>query len=191
MSDKSKIYTRTGDKGETSLFGGERVAKTHQRIIAIGSVDELNAALGTVAALTKSKKIRVELEKIQSDLFSLGSELANTGGKTSIDLIKTQSLERSIDYMDKQLKPLVNFILPGGSPDASQAQLARSISRRAEREVLKLNEREKVNAETTKYLNRLSDFLFVLARYLNKKSKFQEVVWKGSISKVLTDKKKV
>lgn len=178
MAPKSKIYTRTGDKGETSLFGGKRVSKTHQRITAIGSIDELNAALGLVQSLIRSKPLKSALETIQIHLFTIGAELANPGSSAEAKAANISFLEQQIDNLDAKLPQLQNFILPGGSLEASQSQLARSVARRAEREVLKLNSTKKVNSESLKYLNRLSDFLFVLARYLNRTSKNREIIWR-------------
>ena len=178
MAPKSKIYTRTGDKGETSLFGGKRVSKTHQRITAIGSIDELNSALGLVQSLIRSKPLKSALEKIQIHLFNIGAELANPGSSAEAKAANISFLEQQIDKLDSKLEELRNFILPGGSLPSSQAQFARSIARRAEREVLKLDLKEKVNAETLSYLNRLADFLFVLARYQNRLSGSKEKIWK-------------
>lgn len=178
MTPKSKIYTRTGDKGETSLFGGKRVSKTHQRIAAIGSVDELNAALGLVQSLIKSKPLKSALETIQVHLFNIGAELANPGSSAETKAANISFLEQQIDKLDSKLVELRNFILPGGSLPSSQAQLARSIARRAEREVLKLNLQETVSTEILSYLNRLADFLFVFARYQNRLSGNKEKIWK-------------
>ncbi len=178
MSLKSTIYTRTGDSGETSLFGGSRVPKTHQRIVAIGTIDELNAIIGVISSLTKTKKIKTILETIQSDLFSIGAELANTKSEKVTSSQNIEFLEKNIDELDSKLNQLRNFILPGGILVASQSQLARSISRRAEREVLKLHSTAKVNQEILKYLNRLSDFFFVLSRYFNKAAGSKEIIWK-------------
>lgn len=178
MSMKSTIYTRTGDSGETSLFGGKRVPKTHQRIVAIGTIDELNAIIGVISSLAKPKKIKTILETIQSDLFSIGAELANTKGESITNPKNVEFLEKTIDNLDSKLSELRNFILPGGILVASQSQLARSISRRAEREVLKLNSTTKINQEILSYLNRLSDFFFVLARYFNKAAGSKETIWK-------------
>ena len=180
MSEKSKIYTRTGDSGETSLFGGQRVPKNDQRIVTIGTIDELNALLGIVVFLTKSKKIRTKLDKIQGDLFSIGAELANPAGKSATRQDDIKFLEKNIDHMDESLDSLRNFILPGGNLAASHCQLARSVTRRAEREVLKLKTTVPVSSDLITYLNRLSDFLFVLARYLNKSTKTPEFIWKQS-----------
>jgi len=178
MSEKSKIYTRTGDNGETSLFGGKRVSKTHQRIVAIGSIDELNAALGLVHSLIESKSLRKVLEAIQIHLFTIGAELANPGSSAETKAANISFLEQQIDKLDSKLVRLRNFILPGGSLPSSQAQFARSIARRAEREVLKLSLQDKVSHGTLSYLNRLADFLFVFARYQNKLSKNKEKIWK-------------
>jgi cob(I)alamin adenosyltransferase len=179
MASKSRIYTKTGDKGETSLYGGKRVSKSHQRIVSIGTVDELNAALGIINSLVRRKKLNVLLRSIQEDLFLIGAELANPKTEQNLTSEKVTFLESVIDHIDSGLKPLTNFILPTGSLTASQTHLARSVCRRAERELIKLNSTEKVSAEIIVYFNRLSDLLFVVARYLNKTSRAKETIWKA------------
>lgn len=179
-----KIYTRTGDKGETGLFGGQRVPKTHVRIEAYGTIDELNANLGLVIS-NGSDNVET-LQTIQGDLMILGSHLATPYSKDKIpdalpnlrnDSIKW--LEDTIDTLDKDLPELKNFILPGGSTAASELHVARTICRRAERRVIELSKTEYVNPEIITYLNRLSDCLFTLARFENKASNQTETTWKA------------
>jgi len=182
MVKLTRIYTRGGDKGKTSLGRGERVAKHDPRVEAYGTVDEANSAIGLARnALGKAKltdKWRKDadamLARIQNDLFDLGADLCTVEGKVkrgekALRILPAQvtRLEKEIDAMNKELAPLTSFILPGGSEPSSWLHLARTIARRAERGMTALAEREKVNPETIKYINRLSDHLFVLARRLN------------------------
>jgi len=182
MSSKLKIYTRTGDKGLTSLYGGKRVDKFDQRVVAYGTVDELNSSIGVVIAhVEKGSQEAIFLVSVQSDLFAIGAHLA--GGKQSLDVVtaRVTAMEFFIDDMDKELTPLKNFILPGGSKPASFSHLARSICRRAEREVVRLsNIEESVDTNVIIYLNRLSDFLFELARFLNYKAHVDDIIWKST-----------
>ncbi|QQR80682.1 MAG: cob(I)yrinic acid a,c-diamide adenosyltransferase [Deltaproteobacteria bacterium] len=179
-----KIYTKTGDQGETGLFGGERVRKSHARIMAYGDVDELNSLLGVCVSLSDISEIETSLRKIQNDLFDAGAVLATPDlqklfGKAS-GFIREQDitfLETEIDRMEKDLVPLKNFILPGGVLLASHLQLARTVCRRAERQVVFLAEHEKIPEEVITYLNRLSDYLFVLARWVNFQKKTSEPQW--------------
>lgn len=183
MTSKSKVYTRTGDKGQTSLFGGKRVPKYSQQVVAYGSVDELNSTLGVVISHLP-KKIRTELAGflilLQSDLLTIGARLA--GNNQPLDKIakRTGEMEQAIDQMDAQLPALKNFILPSGNKAASFAHLARTVCRRAEREVTKLSQESSVDPAILKYLNRLSDLLFVSARFLNWKGGVTEVRWTGT-----------
>lgn len=177
-----KIYTRTGDKGETGLFGGKRVQKDALRIEAYGAVDELNSIIGVVRALRPKKKIDVVLKTIQQDLFVLGADLAapNNSKSSSIPRITqsaSSSLEKVIDVFEVSLSPLKAFILPGGNVLASHLHLARTVCRRAERSVVRLSRSEGVGNDVIVYLNRLSDLLFVLARYANRLEKKKEVQW--------------
>jgi len=178
MEKKSRIYTKTGDTGETSLLGS-RVKKTHQRIVAYGTVDELNSSLGLVLAFAGSATFQKIILEIQNELFNIGSELATvkTTSQTIKPLLEEKViwLEKQIDLVDAKLKPLTYFILPGGSRASALLHQARTICRRAEREVIKLGEKEKINPVVGKYLNRLSDLLFVLARATNDK---KEIPWK-------------
>ncbi|NUN68740.1 MAG: cob(I)yrinic acid a,c-diamide adenosyltransferase [Bacteroidetes bacterium] len=177
-----KIYTKTGDKGETALFGGERVPKDAQRIEAYGSVDELNCELGVIRAAKPHPSIDRILAKIQHQLFELGADLATPIAHQSpfIPRIKRRHavlLERTIDALEKELQPLKTFILPGGSPTAAHLHLARTVCRRAERNVVRLSRNEDIGDAVIVYLNRLSDLLFVMARYANHKDGVEEVKW--------------
>ena len=180
----NRIYTRTGDKGETALVTGVRVPKDDLRIACYGTVDETNSAIG-VARTAASGLLDQMLGRIQNDLFDLGADLCTPEGKTKRDeqalrIVPSQveRLEREIDAMNAELQPLKSFILPGGSEAASWLHLARTVARRAEREAVRLVEAgETVNGEAVKYLNRLSDHLFVAARRANSKSG-GDVLWK-------------
>ena len=177
MVKLDKIYTKGGDKGFTSLVGGKRVKKSSKIIEAIGNVDELNATLGIVIENLKVSNKKV-LRNIQNDLFDLGADLATpiNRKKNAIRIKADQTLyiEKEIDKINKNLKPLKSFILPGGNKVSSLIHLARTINRRCEISIVKLNETHKINIEILKYINRLSDYLFVLARQTNK----TEVLWK-------------
>jgi cob(I)alamin adenosyltransferase len=174
-----KIYTRTGDHGETSLFGGARVPKNDPRIEAYGTIDELNSFLGIARASWPSSTIDEELAHVQSDLFDAGAHLASPGTSrfTGIDTSRIESLERGIDAMEAQLEPLKNFILPGGTPAAAQLHVARSVCRRAERLVVALHDESAPTQSTIAYLNRLSDYLFVAARLANLQHGVNDVAW--------------
>lgn len=174
------IYTKTGDKGETSLYGGGRVSKDECRIEAVGDVDELNSHIGFVRSLIKDKGVDGILEGVQEALFLLGSNLVMTEKGKVIDAISekhVKDLEKIIDGLEKQLKPLKKFILPTGEEAAAALHVARSVCRRAERSVVSLAEKEKINKFIVPYLNRLSDLLFVLARYVNSQSGKEEKEW--------------
>jgi cob(I)alamin adenosyltransferase len=170
-----KIYTRTGDRGETSLFGGARVAKNDSRIEAYGTIDELNSFIGVARASWPASPIDDELQRVQSDLFDAGAHLASPGMSrfAGVDASRIESLERGIDAMEADLEPLKNFILPGGSLAAAQLHVARAVCRRAERLVVAMGDESDVVA----YLNRLSDYLFVAARYANLKHGVTDVQW--------------
>lgn len=180
-----KIYTKTGDKGETSLFGGTRVQKNHLRIHAYGTLDELNSFLGLAFASIHHKELRETLEapvsRIQSALFEIGSELATPPQKTKKNLgIQTshiEELEKLIDQWTAILPPLKSFILPGGTPESSHLHCCRTISRRAEREVISLHQVEPQNTLILEYLNRLSDLLFVAARLANHLQRVTDKPW--------------
>lgn len=174
-----KIYTRSGDSGSTSLFGGERVRKDHPRIEAYGTIDELNSAIGVARAAWPSSPIDHELHRIQSDLFEIGAFLAAPGSDSFPGPAKSrpEELEKGIDTMEEDLPPLRNFILPAGSPGAASLHLARTICRRAERLVVALDERDPGMTDVVVYLNRLSDYLFVAARFSNRKQWAPEIEW--------------
>lgn len=177
---KMKIYTRTGDQGETGLIGGLRVAKTSPRINAIGDVDELNAAIGYAMVSAQHDELSHLLFKIQNWLFEIGAEIASPGEERfeTIESEATCQLEGSIDLLNESLPMLTNFILPGGSELAARLHLARAVCRRAERTVLEVNQEEPVREELRIFLNRLADWLFVAARTANRLSDVQDVNWK-------------
>jgi cob(I)alamin adenosyltransferase len=177
-----KIYTKTGDQGKTSLLGGTRVLKSHFRIEAYGTVDEMNAHLGLLMDQPIDPRLRDNLFRIQHELFEIGSYLAceTDPEKFKLKMIgdsHIQKLEQEIDQMEEELTPLKNFILPGGHPAVSQCHVARCVCRRAERNVIALNENEKISGSVIRYLNRLSDYLFVLARKLSKDAGIREIIW--------------
>lgn len=178
MADRlTKIYTRTGDKGETGLTGGVRVAKDCALIRAIGDVDELNSLLGLLACKVQTD-IASDVRVIQNDLFDLGGELSS-----SQVLIKPESvgwLEEKLDLLNGELPPLKEFILPGGGEAASLCHLARSVCRRAERQLVAANREQVINSELLAYINRLSDLLFVMARSIAKQQGVQEVYWQSN-----------
>jgi cob(I)alamin adenosyltransferase len=183
-----KIYTRTGDDGETSLLGGERVRKDDVRIETIGSVDETNATIGVVRTeLGRDAEILVEVDVllagVQHALFNMGAELAARGGSSSaarVDDADVKQLESAIDHFEDGLKPLQVFILPGGTKAAAQLHVARCSCRQAERRLVELAAAERLSGELVKYLNRLSDLLFVLARVVNQASGVADVEWRKS-----------
>jgi cob(I)alamin adenosyltransferase len=177
-----KIYTKTGDSGETSLFGGQRVKKNSIRIAAYGNVDELNAFIGYAAVENSDANIAAHLEFIQNDLFILGSDLAtpmaNINAKIDrIDARHIERLEQAIDRTEQELQPIRVFILPGGTELAARLHLCRTICRRAERSIVELQENESINDNDVLYVNRLSDFLFVIARYANKLEDVSDIPW--------------
>jgi cob(I)alamin adenosyltransferase len=182
MVTLNRIYTKTGDNGSTSLFGGKRTTKDSLRIEAYGTVDELNSALAVARSLGPKLELDEILALIQNDLFILGADLATPLGTKSAHVMRIQqdqvaSLEQIIDRLEIRLQPLSTFILPGGSQIASNLHLARTICRRAERFVVKLSRKEKIGPVCTVYLNRLSDLLFVVARYANYVDGRQEIPW--------------
>lgn len=177
-----KIYTKTGDSGTTSLLGGARVSKAHIRIEAYGTVDELNSHIGLLRDQEVNTKRKDLLKEIQDRLFTLGAELATEPGKDKVvkpDLFEKDVtlLEESMDQMEELLPALTNFVLPGGHQSVSFAHIARCVCRRAERIVINLNEHEPVDGLVVRYLNRLSDFLFVLGRAMAQELKAEEVKW--------------
>jgi cob(I)alamin adenosyltransferase len=178
-----KIYTKTGDSGMTGLFGGKRISKDDARIEAYGTLDELNSFLGFLNIGFSENKYNTVLFDVQNRLFDIGSHLASDpekhvlpSGITSEDI---SELERFMDDMDAELPPLKNFILPGGHVIVAQAHICRTICRRAERRVVTLQQYSEIDPMIVMYLNRLSDFLFILARFLAKKSGVEELKWTG------------
>jgi cob(I)alamin adenosyltransferase len=175
-----KIYTKTGDKGETSIIGGKRLPKHHPRIEAYGTVDELIAWIGLLRGADQHCVSTEELIAIQASLMSCCSVIATDPSAKvpeGIMIDDPSVLERSIDRMEERLPALTSFILPGGHPNAANSNIARCVCRRAERALLRLNEKEKVDPSVVKYLNRLSDYLFVLSRCLTYEAGKEEVKW--------------
>jgi cob(I)alamin adenosyltransferase len=174
-----KIYTRTGDTGETSLFGGARVRKDDARIEAYGTIDELNSFLGVARACWPSSSLDGQFHLVQSDLFDIGAHLASPGTSrfAGPDSARVAALEQSIDAMESELAPLKTFILPGGSLAAANLHVARTICRRAERLVVALRDEDEATKASITYLNRLSDFLFVAARFANHQHGVADVPW--------------
>ena len=177
-----KVYTKTGDKGKTSLFGGSRVSKGHIRIHAYGTVDELNSYIGLLGDLSPDESRNLELIRIQGRLFTLGALLAteNEASKKrlpSITLEDIDFLEASIDKMEESLDPIKTFVLPGGHSTVSYCHISRCVCRRAERICVELSEINKVEKVVIQYLNRLSDYLFVFSRHLTKILNVKETPW--------------
>lgn len=177
-----KIYTKRGDSGDTSLFGGDRVSKSSERIEAYGTVDELNSFVGLAASYDLSEKGTDLLRKVQELLFALGADLATPpSSKTRIDRIAEndiQFLEDAIDELEEELETLKNFVLPGGSQAGATLHVARTVCRRAERAAVACHNVDDISDTCIKFLNRLSDFFFVIARYENKQAGIREDVWK-------------
>jgi len=183
MARLTKIYTRTGDSGETGLVGNRRVSKDSPRIWACGAVDELNSAIGLARAQEPGKKMDAVLAGIQNDLFNLGAELATMPtdfkkGMPAVGAKQIRAMERLLDRLNTQLGPLKEFIMPGGTKTAAALHLARAICRRAERECVALSREEELSADVVPYLNRLSDALFMLARWANREEHRQEAYWR-------------
>jgi cob(I)alamin adenosyltransferase len=179
-----RIYTKTGDKGETSLFGGQRVPKDTLRIEAYGTVDELNSMIGIVLADMPPPEVTRILTEVQATLFVLGADLATprsvaAGRVRRIGQRDVRTLEKHIDRVETQLTTLRTFILPGGSPAGAQLHLARTICRRAERIVVRVSRSEDIGEKITTFLNRLSDLLFVLARLTNRAAVIPEIRWQS------------
>jgi cob(I)alamin adenosyltransferase len=179
-----KIYTRTGDSGETSLFDGTRVSKDDPRVAAYGEVDELNAALGLARAQVSHPAVSAVLVEVARDLFAVGGQLANPAGaspkkvaKSSLPADRVRRLEEAIDALEETLPPLKRFILPGGSGGGAALHIARAVCRRAERAVVSLARREPLDGILLEYLNRLSDYLFVAARAENHRAGAPETEW--------------
>jgi cob(I)alamin adenosyltransferase len=178
----SKIYTRTGDDGSTGLGDGSRTAKDSLRIEAIGTVDELNSVIGVLLCHKLPEVTQSSLTGIQHSLFDIGGELC-IPGSTVITADRVDALEQRLDALNANLAPLQEFILPGGSPAAAACHQARAVCRRAERRTYSLSKSETINPVSIKYLNRLSDLLFVMARHLNREAGSPDVFWKHERSK--------
>ncbi|HEX7041838.1 MAG TPA: cob(I)yrinic acid a,c-diamide adenosyltransferase [Patescibacteria group bacterium] len=188
----SKIYTKTGDRGQTSLFDGTRVPKNNIRVETYGTIDELNSVIGVVISEIQNLKVKTqkhelrikkELINIQKDLFEIGSSLANPKAKFKIQDTKyfesrIESFEKLIDQMTAKLPILTNFILPGGGKSGASLHVARSVVRRVERRIIELSQNEEVDGIIVKYFNRLSDLFFTMSRFMNFKEKKKEVIWK-------------
>jgi cob(I)alamin adenosyltransferase len=179
----SRIYTKTGDKGQTSLGDGSRVPKNHPRVTAYGTVDELNAVLGLLVAQEPTQPEVALIREIQNDLFDVGADLCvppaadeKAGARLRVTAAQSEHLEKAIDRLNANLTPLRSFVLPGGQPAAAWCHLARTVCRRAERDVVTLSQAEPVNPEVVIYLNRLSDLLFVLGRVYNNNGQ-DDVLW--------------
>ena len=176
-----KIYTKTGDDGNTGLQGNFRISKSHPRIISYGTVDEANAALGIVLSNSMDEDITNVLTEIQNDLFLVGADLSNPNlndVKNRVSLDMTQRLEQHIDKFESELSPLTNFILPGGDTAAAQLHYVRTVVRRAETQVVQLSEKDEINSNCITYLNRLSDLFFVMGRLINKRMGREDILWK-------------
>jgi len=177
-----KVYTKTGDKGTTSLFGGSKVSKSHLRIESYGTVDELNSYIGLVRDQEVNKKRKEELVEVQDRLFTIGSILATEPGNEKVKVPKldpadVEFLEKKIDQMEEELPPMKSFILPGGHQSVSFCHVARCVCRRGERLVVALSETATIDAMVYQYLNRLSDYLFVLARKMSAELNADETPW--------------
>ncbi len=181
-----KIYTKTGDKGDTSLFGGKRVSKGELRIECYGTTDELNSYVGLLRDQEVNKKRKEVLVEIQDRLFTIGSILATPPDNTKV---KTPALheeditflEKQIDAMESELSPMKSFVLPGGHPSVSIGHITRTVCRRAERLIIRLHQNEKIDSLVITYLNRLSDYFFVLCRKMTKELNAEETPWKARL----------
>ena len=178
-----KIYTKTGDRGDTRLFDGTRVRKHDDRVEAYGDIDELNSFIGAAASFLKDASLISMLAEVQKDLFSVGAQLADPGfrqqtrAKFQIPHERITALETAIDGFETELPPLRQFIIAGGGSGGALLHVARTVCRRAERRVVSLSEKVEVNPMVIEYLNRLSDFLFVLARVVNHREGKEEILW--------------
>lgn len=183
---KSLVYTKTGDKGTTSLVGGTRVSKTHIRLEAYGTVDELNSHLGLLITYLTDERDKKFLQQVQDKLFAVGSHLATDREKTKLHEVSiitpelVEMVEHEIDRLDEMLPPLSSFVLPGGSRGAAVSHICRTICRRAERRILTLGEQVEISSELLAYVNRLSDYLFILSRKMNQDEKKEEIFWNNS-----------
>jgi cob(I)alamin adenosyltransferase len=178
-----KIYTKTGDRGDTRLFNGTKVRKHDARVEAYGAIDELNSFIGAAASFLKDAALTTMLAEVQKDLFSVGAQLADPGFKSQgrakfqIPVERVRTLEQAIDSFETELPPLRQFILAGGGNAGALLHVARTVCRRAERRVVGLSEKVEVNPLVIEYLNRLSDFLFVMARAVNHREGKEEILW--------------
>ena len=184
-----KIYTKTGDTGDTGLYGGQRSPKDDKRVEAYGTIDELNACMGFAESQIEDSETSSLLSRIQNELFDLGADLATPdehpkASKLRINSDLTASLERSIDQFQDQLPSMTHFILPGGSAGGAALHLARTICRRSERCIVRLAKSDSINPDILPYLNRLSDLLFVLARLVNHRSATPEPSWRSPLERV-------
>ncbi len=176
-----KIYTKTGDDGSTGLQGNYRIDKSHPRIVSYGTVDEANASLGIVLSEPLDDDITKILTEIQNDLFLVGADLSNPNlndVKNRVSLEMIEKLEQHIDKFESELPPLTNFILPGGDPSAAKLHYVRTVVRRAESQTVQLSEKDEINSNCIKYLNRLSDLFFVMGRLINKRKNIDDIPWK-------------
>lgn len=178
------IYTKFGDKGKTSLYGGKTVSKDDVRVEAYGSIDELNSFLGVIISELTDKDIASKLIQIQKDLFEIGTSLASLSKNKDSNLSKylkarTHDFENEIDKLSQKLPELENFILPGGSKTGSKIHFSRTLVRKIERRIVSLSKKENVNPDALVFINRLSDLLFTYARFINKKEKKKETLWKS------------
>ena len=173
-----KIYTKTGDKGQTSLFGARRVSKDDIRVAAYGSIDEINSSIGFLTTQLTDISIQNDLRAIQSDLLTIGAYLAGAPEELGNFELRIKSLENAIDGMETQLEKLTNFILPGGTAASASAHVVRSTVRRAERSVVALGSSQTIDKRVLEYLNRLSDYFFVLARFINKQAGIDDIIWR-------------
>ena len=175
----SKIYTRAGDKGKTSLFDGKKVLKSNKKVEAYGTIDELNSLIGAASSFIKIKLINRELEEIQNDLLEIGSSLA-VSSVIPVPQIsnRPEEFEKLIDKLTVQMPVLKEFILPGGGRGSSFLHIARTVARRSERKIVDLSRNEEIDPVILIYLNRLSDLLFTMARYVNFKEKEKEKIWR-------------
>ena len=175
-----KIYTKTGDDGTTGLQGDKRILKSELRIIAYGSIDEINSLLGVISSHGLDEDISKIFIRLQNELFVAGADLSNPNledDKNRVTESMIKNMENEIDIFEKELKPLTNFILPGGDHIASLTHFARTVTRRAETQIIALEQTEKINTHCRMYVNRLSDLLFVIARVLNKRKNTPDVIW--------------
>lgn len=179
----SRIYTRTGDDGTTGLGDGSRINKDSLRVDAMGDADELNSVIGIMLAEQVPGKISNILTQVQHDLFNLGGEICMPG-YVILKQERIEELEAAIDSLNDELEPLKEFILPGGTKAASYCHLARTVCRRAERKLIQLHRTEQVTTISLRYLNRLSDLLFVMCRIINKEAGVSDVLWKNEHSKI-------